>query len=171
MIPGEQLTYVISGSFKFKPEIDETFDEFQDNGIKVLAPAKGWLFLPRHRLIRIEEESLRLLPAERDMKPDNIELEFLRLQKQAHFSYLFNSEDYVGISAALEIGAAMVNAISGEKPIYAHKPIDIDSMLKWQGWENGGQLELLRQHVRVVPIPEIYEDYCEYTKEKNSRKD
>jgi hypothetical protein len=37
----ELLTTAISGSFKFKPEIDALHDEFADAGVNVLEPSKG----------------------------------------------------------------------------------------------------------------------------------
>ncbi len=154
MSSNNPISCVISGSFKFKPEIDETYDEFQDNNISVLAPEKGRLFLPKQRIIRLDEiQSMRPLPNERDINPNQIEKEFLTQLKRADFMYLMNLEDYIGLSVALEIGAAL----GDRKPIYAKKPIDRENM--WtQDW-TPGHLELLSNYVRVVAIPEIIDDY------------
>jgi hypothetical protein len=150
----EKLSCVISGSFKFKPEIDEIYDELQDNNIQVRAPEKGWLYMVRRQIIRLEEAgTLRPLPSEKDMPTAMIEQEFIRQLHLSDFVYLANFEDYVGASTAFEIGSVM----AGQKPIYTHKPLDIEFMDKWQDW-NPSTLELIDKFVRVVPIPEIEAD-------------
>ena len=155
MSSSEQLTCVISGSFKFKPEIDQTYDELEDNNIRVLGPEKGWFAVARNRLILPDEfGSVRPLPNEKGMPPAAIENQFLAQLHKANFTYLANFEDYVGEMTAFEIG----HAIGWKKPIYSHKALDVDFMDKWQDW-NPGTLDLLARFIRVVPIPEIEEDY------------
>lgn len=155
MKDAERLSCVITGSFKFKPEIDEVYDELRDNGIKVLAPEKGWLYLPLRQIIRLEElGTLRPLPSEKDMNPKDIERVFLSHLDRANFMYLMNPEDYIGLSGAFEIGWALAK----KKPIYANKEINPEAMSKWQDWESE-HLDMLADCVRVVPIPEITEDY------------
>lgn len=46
-----ELSTCISGSFKFKPEIDRLIEEFQDLHVKVLSPEKGWLAVPRYQIL------------------------------------------------------------------------------------------------------------------------
>ncbi len=58
----EKLRCCVSGSFKFKPEIDLAIDEFADLGVIVLEPAKGWLYRDPH--IIIAGPSFRPLPNE-----------------------------------------------------------------------------------------------------------
>lgn len=114
---GEQLQTAISGSFKFKPEIDALHDEFADYGIAVLEPTKGWQPLPFGSIIMPD---FRPLPVERGMSIDAIEQRFLDAIKKSDFSYVYNPESYIGLSAALEMGFA----IGEGKPIYAKETPD-----------------------------------------------
>lgn len=101
-----ELKCCISGSFfKFKPEIDRTIDEFKDLGVTVLAPDKGWLYIP-NRVLRAKYMEFRPLPAERGMTIKQIEDSFLSKIKQSDFHYIANFEGYVGMSTCLEIGFA-----------------------------------------------------------------
>ena len=41
-----EISAVVSGSFKFKDQIDKTIDELTELDVNVLAPDKGWLYIP-----------------------------------------------------------------------------------------------------------------------------
>lgn len=102
-----ELKCCVSGSFfKFKPEIDRTIDEFRGLGITVLAPEKGWLFIP-NRILRAQYMEFRPLPKERGMSIRQIEDSFLDKVVQSDFHYVANFEGYVGKSTCMEIGFAM----------------------------------------------------------------
>ena len=81
------LKTVISGSFKFKPEIDQLHEAFSDHGVRVLEPTKGWLWTPT---MAYELGAVRPLPNERGLTPFEIEERFLRAIDQSHFLYLNN---------------------------------------------------------------------------------
>lgn len=112
-----ELSTCISGSFKFKPEIDRLIEEFQDLHIRVLAPEKGWLYIPRYR---ISPPKFRPLPSEKGIPIKQIEDDFLRKIKIATFLYVANIGGYLGNSANFEIGFALGN----EKPVYASEKIN-----------------------------------------------
>ena len=121
--PPVELSSVVSGSFKkFKPEIDAAIDRLQGNGVIVLAPDKGWLYVPSMKVLSAKDLEFRPLPLERGMDPGQVEVEFLQKLSRADFVYLVNPGGYVGISACLEIGAAMARKI----PVYAAEPIRAD---------------------------------------------
>jgi len=65
MNPERKLKCIVSGSFrKFKQEIDTAIDELTDYGVTVLAPNKGWLYIPPQRLYSSDYKEFRPLPAE-----------------------------------------------------------------------------------------------------------
>lgn len=146
----EKLTCVISGSFKFKPEIDELYEELEDNGIKVLAPDKGWLYTSSHRAKILYPDGFRSLPSERGMSPAEVEYEFLRHLGNASLLYLFNEEGYIGNMAAFELG----HAFSLNKPVYARQSIQAEQF----AIENIALYLTLKDYVRAVHIPGIRED-------------
>lgn len=113
-------TTAIAGSFKFKPEIDALHEEFADSRVRVLEPSLGWLYVPTQ--IIAPTIGFRPLPDERHMSGIKaIEERFMRAVRQSDFLYLYNTEQYVGASAGLEIGCAIAN----EKPIFAKEPISL----------------------------------------------
>ena len=149
----ERLTCVISGSFKFKPEIDEAYDELGDNGIDVLSPEKGWLYLPPHRRLQVEDAGTgRPLPTEQGMTLPQIETSFLRELGRASFVYLMNVEGYMGVMTHYEIG----HALGYKKPLYAHQPLGA-MPLNWDGRRS--QWDFLAEQAVSVPIPDIAEDF------------
>ncbi len=107
----------ISGSFKFKPEIDAMHEEFRDFGVTVLEPSLGWQQLPTTQLT---STSFRPLPAELGLTIREIEDRFLRAIDEADFLYVLCAEGYIGPSTALEIGYAF----GGDTPVYASQPPD-----------------------------------------------
>ncbi len=111
------LQTAISGSFKFKPEIDALHEAFADYGVMVTAPEKGWLWLPSRTLV---STPFRPLPSERGLSIRDIEADFLAKIKEADFLYVCNQESYLGVSTAIEIGYA----IGTETPIYAQQDIN-----------------------------------------------
>lgn len=114
-----QLTTAISGSFKFKGEIDALHEEFADHGVTVLEPERGWLYIPS-RVGLTQPLGFRPLPGERHMSsPREIEQRFLDTIRRVDFLYLFNPEQYLGLSASMEVGFAL--AIP--KPVFAKEPI------------------------------------------------
>lgn len=153
MSSNEHLTCVISGSFKFKPEIDEAYDELMDNGIEVLSPEKGWLYLPPHRRLQIEQTGEgRPLPSEQGMTLPQIEDSFLSELGRASFVYLVNMGGYMGESTFLEIG----HALGHKKPLYAQQPLG-EMPLNWDGRRS--QWDFLARQVVSIPIPDIVEDF------------
>lgn len=113
----QQLSAVISGSFKFKPEIDKAHEELADHNVLVLAPDTGWIYVPR--MIVAPENGIRPLPSERYLPLEEIENEFLRRLAESDFVYLMNIDGYLGTMTAFELGYAQ--AIG--KPIYAAEPL------------------------------------------------
>lgn len=150
----QELTSVISGSFKFKPEIDAAHEEFRDHDVIVLAPDQGWLYLPRHRLqIFNPDRQFRPLPTEQDMSIREIEDTFLQHLRSADLVYLFNFGGYVGNSMAFELGFA----IALQKPVYALEPLAFEEMEV----DDIATRQLLRETVRVMPISDVPKDYTE----------
>lgn len=138
------ITAVVSGSFKFKPEIDATITTLEETGIQVLEPTKGWLILPSLELTeRLRYGQVRPLPTEENLSTKEIEERFLKALGKASFMYLMNPGGYVGLSASLEIGFAL----AGEKPIYALESLDYDALeiddLSWR--------ETLTKVITVLP--------------------
>ena len=111
-----RLQTAISGSFKFKPEIDELIDQCADMGVDVLEPTKGWLWTPG---MDVAPSSFRPLPAERGIGIAQVENRFLRAITKADFLYVYTQGQYVGASTCLEVGFAL----GIEKPIYTSEPI------------------------------------------------
>lgn len=129
MNPERKLKCVVSGSFrKFKQEIDTAIDEFTDYGVIVLAPDKGWLYIPPHKLYTLDDINFRPLPTEVDMSVRQIEDNFLDALSKSDFVYVVNPNGYVGNTVSMEIGFA----IGLGKPVYSQEPItpnlDIDPM-------------------------------------------
>lgn len=147
------ITAVVSGSFKFKPEIDQTIEALKDTGVKVLEPTKGWLIMPPFEVTRrLQDGQVRPLPTEERLTTKQIENRFLSALAQADLMYLMNQEKYVGCSTGLEIGFAL----GKDKPIYAREPLDYEAMeiddLSFRG--------LLDNAVVVLPPEEVYEHYA-----------
>lgn len=120
----KQLHTAVAGSFKFKPEIDRLHQEFADFNVTVLEPTQGWLFLPaiHHSANR---ESFRPLPQERHMPGiKSIENRFLAAIKKSDFLYLFNPGQYIGVSAAFEVGYGLAEG----KPVFAAEPISLENV-------------------------------------------
>ncbi|HSX43820.1 MAG TPA: hypothetical protein VLE69_00770 [Candidatus Saccharimonadales bacterium] len=149
MASNPELTCVISGSFKFKPEIDADMDELREYNIRVLSPGKGWLYTPK--LAVVKNIGIRPLPDERWMEVDEIEPSFLYHMDNSHFVYLHNQEGYVGEMVGFEMGWAM----RGGKPIYAKETLNYDAMQ----WDNPFTFPALEKYVKVMPIPDIRDDY------------
>lgn len=126
----KELSCVVSGSFKFKPEIDRTINELRDEGVLVLAPEKGWLWTVRSRLINPRDLKFRPLPDERDMTPRQVEDSFLEALSKSDFVYIVDPSGYVGNSVALEMAVAYSLGI----PIYSSEPIskELDSDPQWK---------------------------------------
>ncbi len=111
------LKTAISGSFKFKPEIDALHDEFRDHGVTVLEPSKGWLWTPG---MQVSPPPFRPLPAERGLNIREIEDRFLRAIDEADFLYVLCPKGYIGASTSFEMGYAL----AGETPVYAGESLD-----------------------------------------------
>jgi nucleoside 2-deoxyribosyltransferase len=129
----QQLTACISGSFKFKPEIDALHEEFADYGVTVLEPTKGWLYVPTQRLIKPDQ--FRPLPSEVGMDAFEVEERFLAAVRRADLLYLYNKYQYIGNMAAYEIGFA--SAL--KKPVFAAESFsaenfeyEIGKLILWQ---------------------------------------
>ncbi len=117
-----ELQCVVAGSFKFKPEIDIKIEELVDHGVVVLAPEKGWLYVPRRRILRVEEQGFRPLPGEKGMSVRQIEDEFLWCLAKSDFVYVVNPAGYVGQVVAMEVGVALALSV----PVFAQEEIGVD---------------------------------------------
>lgn len=122
MTPDRSLRCVVSGSFKFKPEIDRTIEEFTDYRAIVLAPEKGWVLVPLQKILSLKDTTFRPLPSEKHMTPKQVESQFLHALGLADFVYIENPGGYVGEVVSLEIGFAIALGI----PIYSREPININ---------------------------------------------
>ncbi len=111
------LKTAISGSFKFKPEIDALHEEFFDHGVTVLEPSRGWLWTPG---MQVSPLTFRPLPAERGLNIREVEDRFLQAIDEADFLYVLCPKGYIGASTSLEMGYAF----AGETPVYASEPFD-----------------------------------------------
>jgi nucleoside 2-deoxyribosyltransferase len=114
-----EISTCVSGSFKFKPEIDRLIEEFQDLHVKVLSPEKGWLAIPKYS---ISSSKFRPLPSETKMSVRQIEDNFLNKIAQANFLYVADFDGYTGSSVNFEIGFAL----GKNKPIYCLEKIKED---------------------------------------------
>ena len=138
------LKTAISGSFKFKPEIDALHEEFADHGVEVLEPTKGWLWTPNSRIIPGE---VRPLPAEQGMNSREIEERFLRAIDRSDFLFLNNIERYVGNMSAFELGYTITRGI----PIYSREAVNTMQLANYD-------LELstfLAGRIVVASVPDI----------------
>lgn len=147
-----ELTCVVSGSFKFKPEIDTLHEEFRDHNVLVVAPDTGWLYLPKHRIeVVSDSKSFRPLPTERSQDIKEIEDEFLRQMARADFVYIYDQAGYIGLSVAFEIG----HALTLRKPIYASEAIDYETMdileLDWR--------QILEEATEVMSVEDTVRDF------------
>lgn len=116
---------VISGSFKFKPEIDAAIDEFRDLNVIIRAPEIGWLFKPNNGLIVVtNEDRFQPLPSEQRMMAHEVEAEFLEELEKSDFVYVMNPEGYIGDMSIFEIGYAQ----GIRKPMYASHPLNFDAL-------------------------------------------
>jgi len=135
----ERLTACISGSFKFKPEIDSLIDEFADYGVTVLEPTKGWLYVPG--ILKEPVGTFKPLPQEVGMDASQVERRFLSAIARAHFVYLHNQSGYLGVMSSLELGFT----IGKNKPIFAREPITLEN------FENDlATYEAARAHVAIA---------------------
>lgn len=140
---------MISGSFKFKPEIDAMHEEFRDHGVVVIAPDTGWLFLPRFSLVLPGDSDFgfRPLPSERRMSgPGEIERVFLQQLAESDFVYFCTPEGYAGNSVALEFGYAL----GLDKPMYGLEPMDVDRALP----DARGFCTMFNKYVTIAPVAE-----------------
>ena len=120
----EEAKCCISGSFnKGKDIIDRDIDTFNDLNVMVLAPSKGWLFLPRDSHIDRYDKGFRPLASERGLNVKQIEDNFLECIKKSDFLYIEAVGGYVGNSGFFEIGFAIANEI----PVYSSESIILDS--------------------------------------------
>lgn len=138
-----ELKCVVSGSFKFKPEIDRAIEELTDLGVIVLSPEKGWVYKPPTRIFTLEDQQFRPLPSERTMTPEQIEQMFLSALANSNFVFVVNPGGYVGGTVSMEIGFAFGRDI----PVFCLEPIDpgIDPDPAW------------RETVSKIPVLSIEE--------------
>ncbi len=120
MTKENDLSCSIIGSFKFKPEIDMVIEEFEDLGVKVLAPNKGWLYVHPHKQVIPESKQYRPLPLEKHMSLRQVEDRFIDAINRSKFVYIVNPHGYIGASGAFEFGIAM----GQEKPIFLQEEVD-----------------------------------------------
>jgi len=127
-----KIKATVSGSFsKFKDKIDLAIEELEDLGVEVLSPDKGWLYIPKYRVLRITESlGLRPLPSEKDMSLKQIEDEHLRSISNSDFLYVVDPDGYVGEMVSFEMGFAW----AADVPVFSMEQInpnlDIDPLWK-----------------------------------------
>ena len=126
----ENINCTILGSFKFKKDIDLVREEFEDHGVKVLAPEKGQVYSPplvRHIQIA---NSFRPLPSERHHPIKMVEDTFLRAITMSDFTYLVDIDGYIGNVVSMEMGFVIARDI----PLYASNAVDtrLDPDPDWQ---------------------------------------
>ena len=115
------VNVTISGSFKYKTEIDNIHREFSRLGALVLGPSLGWDYHPHILISRFNNPSFRPLPSEIDLTPRQIEDSFLSAIAQSQMLYIVTgSEGYVGSSVCLEAGFALARGLN----LYAGHPLD-----------------------------------------------
>jgi hypothetical protein len=126
----ENIKCTILGSFKFKREIDLCREEFEDNGVLVLAPEKGQVYSPPNRRHIQIAASFRPLPTERYTPIKAIEDAFLMAISQSNLAYLVDINGYVGSTVSLEIGFILARNIF----LYASETINslLDPDPYWQ---------------------------------------
>lgn len=148
MNPERKLSCVISGSFdKFKPEIDLAIDSFTELGVNVLAPGKGWLYVPQERRPNIKTAGFRPLPSEIGRNIREIEEDFLRELAKSDFHYVVNINGYIGPMAAFEIGFAVGKGI----PVYAKE--DMSSFI-----ELDGSSKIIQSKIKVLSPEQVVFD-------------
>lgn len=103
----QKIAVVISGSFKFKREIDLVRDEFEDLGAEVLDPPKGGIHLKR-------EDGFKPLKQELYLPVRAVEDSFLISIKRADLLYVVFLGGYIWETVNMEIGFA--SAL--QKPIF-----------------------------------------------------
>lgn len=138
-----KIKTAIAGSFKFKKEIDDLHEEFADYGVEVLEPTKGWLYIPAITT------SFRPLPEERGIPSiRQIEDRFLGAIRRSDFLYLFNHEQYLGVSSSFEVGFAL----ACNTPVFASEPITLANFeYELDTWE------FLKSSIRVATPKEASE--------------
>lgn len=142
------LKATVSGSFdKFKPEIDLAITELQDLGVTVLAPDKGWLYIPPTGAARSKTE-FRPLPSERYMSPKQVEDSFLNSIRKSDFLYVLNLEGYIGNMVSLEIGFAVALNI----PVFLQREpsvlLDLDE--RWEEIKDKIKICTIAEAVNIV---------------------
>lgn len=153
---------VISGSFKFKPEIDSAINEFRDLNVIIRAPEIGWLYVPTSGLIvSTANEQFQPLPSERNMLAGEVEAAFLEQLDRSDFVYIMNPEGYIGDMSIFEIGYSR----GIKKPIYASNPINFSAL----GIHDPKMIELLIVSMPVMTPTEAAQDiYNRLTYSKES---
>jgi hypothetical protein len=142
---------VISGSFKFKPEIDAAIDEFRDLNVIIRAPEVGWLYVPaRGLIVATSDEQFLPLPNEQHMMAGEVEAAFLDQLDQSDFVYVMNSEGYIGDMSIFEIGYSR----GMRKPIYASNPLNFHAL----GIHDPKMIDLLKTSVPVMSPAEVSRD-------------
>lgn len=143
---------VVSGSFKFKPEIDKAIEALEETGIRVLEPTKGWLAMPSFEVIeRLNNGQVRPLPSEELLSTRQIEDRFLKALKKSNLLYLMNQEGYIGNSTALELGFAL----GRNKPIYALEDLNFDLL----EIDDLNLMLLLEESINVMPPEYVFDHY------------
>ncbi len=100
----------------------------EDLGVTVLAPEKGWLYIPSRHLLKTS--GFRSLPNEVGKTKKQIEDEFLDCIRKSDFLYVVNENGYIGSTVMMEIGFAIGSGI----PIYTSNPIEENSEIQSDLW-------------------------------------
>ena len=116
-----ELKACVSGSFfKFKPEIDLAIEELSDLGVTVLAPDRGWLYVPPQKIVNASDYKFRHLPTEKGMSIKEVEDDYLSSVKKSDFLYVINPKGYVGETASMEIGYAIALSV----PVFLQQEVN-----------------------------------------------
>ncbi len=119
-------------------------EKFNDYGVDVLAPAKGWFWTPT---LQTSSMPFRPLPAERGLGIKEIEDRFLNAIDEADFLYVLCPKAYIGASTALEIGYAL----GGKTPVYASESPDFIELADY----DLGQKAFLESSIVIAGISAI----------------
>lgn len=139
-----EIKIVISGSFrKHLSDIGRASENFKKAGIEILAPLTQEVRGSKGGFIFLASD-------DKSKAADTLERDFIDNIKKANFHYVANVEGYVGRSAAVEMGAAIMSGI----------PIIVAEKIKVLPEEVPGALKELFQKMAFgqLPIDQINQD-------------
>jgi hypothetical protein len=141
------LTCVVLGSFKAKPTIDKTIQEFTDLGVKVLAPEPGGLY-------KSDFSGFYPLESELKLDPGTVEQQFINHLRETSFAYLVNPNGYIGETVSMEIGFCLAGLI----PLFTMCVIDptLDDDPSWKEYISWVMVRTPEEAVKLQTPPEVW---------------